>query len=283
VILAASRDALQAALTPWRDAGERLALVATMGNLHQGHLKLVHEARAHAQRVAVSIFVNPLQFGANEDFHGYPRTLQDDRQRLLEAGVDLLFAPGVTEIYPRGQAGHCLVMVPLLSEQLCGQSRPGHFSGVATVVCKLLNLLQPEVALFGEKDYQQLLVIRRMVADLAMPVRLVGVPTVREADGLAMSSRNRYLDAGERRQAPALYATLCSLGEALRQGQRDYLALERQGMERLGAAGFAADYVSVRRAQDLQPPGPDDNALVVLAAARLGNARLIDNLQLNLE
>ncbi len=199
---------LRERVTAWRSAGARLAFVPTMGNLHAGHLTLVREARALADMVVASIFVNPLQFGAGEDLDAYPRTLEDDRRLLAGEGCDLLFTPRVDEVYPRGQAAQTRVEVPGLSDILCGARRPGHFVGVSTVVCKLFNMVQPNLALFGEKDFQQLLVIRRMVEDLAMPVEIVGVPTVRESDGLAMSSRNGYLTAEERARAPVLYRVL---------------------------------------------------------------------------
>jgi pantoate--beta-alanine ligase len=257
-------------------AGERVAFVPTMGNLHDGHLELVRRGRALAPRVVVSIFVNPLQFGAGEDLASYPRTLERDAGLLEAAGADLLFAPPVAEMYPRPQQTR--VEVPGLSDILCGASRPGHFVGVATVVCKLLNMVQPQVALFGEKDFQQLAVIRRMVEDLCVPVQILGVPTVREPDGLAMSSRNGYLTAAERRQAPALYRALQAAAAALATGAADPEAVARQAAAAIDAAGLRTDYVSVRRAGDLAPAGAGDADLVVLAAAYLGRARLIDNL-----
>jgi len=265
----------------WRQQGERVALVPTMGNLHSGHLALVREARRSAQRTVVSIFVNPLQFGPAEDFAAYPRTLDRDRDLLAGAGADLLFAPPVAVVYPRGESEQTRVEVPALSDILCGSSRPGHFAGVATVVCKLLNMVQPELAVFGEKDFQQLLVIRRMVEDLCLPVEVQGLATVREADGLAMSSRNAYLTADERARAPALYRSLCRAAEDLRAGRGSHAVEERGGRD-LAAAGLRPDYFSVRRAQDLALPTSDDADLVVLAAAFLGRARLIDNLRVSL-
>ncbi len=264
----------------WRLGGERLALVPTMGNLHAGHLALVHEARARADRVLVSIFVNPLQFGPNEDFASYPRTLAQDRAALVRVGTDLLFTPGVDSVYPQGQAMHTRVEVPGLSEILCGATRPGHFTGVATVVCKLLNMVQPDLAVFGEKDFQQLAVIRRMVADLCLPVEILGVPTVREPDGLAMSSRNGYLSADERARAPILYRTLNWVAEQVRSGDRDLRRIEQEAAESLLEAGFEPDYISIRRSSDLAEPAAGDAPLVVLAAARLGRTRLIDNLSI---
>lgn len=280
MIVVEGREPLRQALKPWHAQRQRIALVPTMGNLHAGHLALVRAARAQAERVLVSIFVNPLQFGPNEDFTRYPRTLDEDRKQLQQAGADLLFAPTDTEIYPNGQDNHTQVVVPGLSDELCGAARPGHFVGVATVVCKLFNLVQPHLALFGEKDFQQLLIIRRMVADLDLPVEILGIPTQREADGLAMSSRNRYLNNDERLRAPLLYGRLELLAAEVRAGARDFKRLERKALSDLVLAGFHPEYVSVRRAEDLQPPGSKDRQLVVLAAARLGKTRLIDNLRI---
>jgi pantoate--beta-alanine ligase len=273
---------LRERVAAWRVAGERVAFVPTMGNLHAGHLCLVREARARADRVVASIFVNPLQFGPSEDLDAYPRTLDEDRRLLVETGCDLLFAPRVGEVYPRGQETQTRVEVPGLSDILCGASRPGHFVGVATVVCKLLNMAQPDVALFGEKDFQQLMVIRRMVEDLVMPVEIVGVPTVREPDGLAMSSRNGYLTAEERRLAPALRRVLIAAAESLRAGE-SVARVEQAALESLAAAGLRPDYLSVRRAGDLASADPDDRDLIILAAAYLGRARLIDNLRVDLD
>ncbi len=262
--------------------GGRVALVPTMGNLHQGHLTLVRRAKEVADRVVVSIFVNPLQFDRREDLEAYPRTLEEDIDRLEAENVDLLFAPGVESIYPEGMSRHTRVEVPVVSEDFCGASRPGHFVGVATIVCKLLNMVQPQVALFGKKDYQQLLVIRKMVQDLAMPVEIIGVPTVREADGLAMSSRNNYLSEAERRQAPALYRALRHTADRLRSGRRDFGDLEALAVGEIEDAGLKSDYFSIRRATDLGEPGEADRHLVILAAAFLGKARLIDNLEVEL-
>jgi pantoate--beta-alanine ligase len=270
---------LRARTSDWRRAGDSIAFVPTMGNLHAGHLTLVAEARPRARRVVVSIFVNPLQFGPQEDLAAYPRTLEQDAALLENAGCDLLFAPGLGTMYPRGQDAQTRVEVPGLSGILCGTSRPGHFTGVATVVCKLFHMVQPDLALFGEKDYQQLLVIRRLVEDLAMPVEVVGVPTVREPDGLAMSSRNGYLSAEERARAPALHRTLQIAADALRTG-RPAAEIEREASATLARAGMRPDYVAVRRAWDLEEPGEVDRDLVILAAAYLGRARLIDNLRL---
>ena len=274
-------DDLRTRIAGWRRAGERIALVPTMGNLHAGHLELVLRAREQAIRTVVSIFVNPLQFAPDEDLAAYPRTLEVDRKRLAEADADLLFAPAVEEVYPGGQAEQTRVEVPGISDILCGASRPGHFTGVATVVCKLFNMVQPDLAVFGEKDFQQLMVIRRMTTDLSMPVEILGVPTVREPDGLAMSSRNGYLSAEERQRAPRLQQILRSAMQSLQRG--DALAgVESRASAELAAAGFEPDYFNVRRAADLREPGADEHELVILAAARLGRARLIDNLRVDM-
>lgn len=254
----------------------RVALVPTMGNLHAGHLSLVRAARERADSVVVSVFVNPMQFGPGEDYAEYPRTLEEDAAALAGEGVDLVFAPESGQMYPSGDPA-TRVTVTGLSEILCGEDRPGHFEGVATVVAMLLNLVTPDLAVFGEKDYQQLAVIRRMAAELHLPVEIVGAPTVREADGLAMSSRNQYLSMDERAMAPVLYAALCEAAERLRAGDRDYAGIETEGRQRLAAAGFRPDYFAVRAA-DLGPPKPAARELRVLAAGRLGRARLIDNL-----
>lgn len=275
-------ESLRRQIGAWRASGEQIRLVPTMGNLHRGHIRLVEQARqlTGSGRVIVTIFVNPLQFGAGEDFASYPRTLEQDRQLLQAAGADLLFVPSETVMYPKGRQGHTEVTVPGISNKLCGAHRPGHFTGVATVVCKLFNQVRPDVALFGEKDFQQLLVIRRMVADLDLAVEIIGVPTVREESGLALSSRNQYLGAEEKVRAAELYRTLRSVADALGRGDGDYAALEGQAIHRLAQAGFVPDYVSIRRSDDLHLPGADDRSLVILAAARLGKARLIDNLRL---
>ncbi|MEF3192969.1 MAG: pantoate--beta-alanine ligase [Halothiobacillaceae bacterium] len=270
---------LRAAVRALRAKNRRIAFVPTMGNLHAGHLALVKRAQQVADAVVVSIFVNPLQFGAGEDFERYPRTEERDAALLAEAGVNLLFLPAVDTLYPHGQAGCTRVMVPELSDILCGASRPGHFVGVTTVVTKLFNIVMPDVAVFGEKDYQQLVILRRMVRDLDMPIELIGVPTVREADGLAMSSRNGYLSAEERAIAPGLYRTLCAAREALRAGQAPAL-VEAEAIERLHALGFLPEYVSVHRAEDLaHAVAGEVGSLRILAAARLGRTRLIDNIE----
>lgn len=274
---------LRDAVGSWRAAGEPVALVPTMGNLHAGHLKLVSRAKELASRVVVSLFVNPTQFDREDDLAAYPRTQERDEGLLRESGVDLLFAPAVEDVYPSGTGRVAFVEVPLLSGILCGASRPGHFRGVATVVSKLFNLVQPDVAVFGEKDYQQLAVIRRLVSDLNFPVRVVGVPTVREPDGLAMSSRNGYLTPGQRSRAGVLYGVLERVRGELEGGSLDFAVLERSAMDELRIAGFEPDYVRIRRQDDLGAPTSDDTRLVVLAAAFLGAARLIDNVTLDVE
>ncbi|HGA2319131.1 TPA: pantoate--beta-alanine ligase [Pseudomonas putida] len=274
---------LRAAVARARSEGKRIGFVPTMGNLHSGHAALVTKAAQRADFVVASIFVNPLQFGANEDLDKYPRTLAADQQRLLDAGCHLLFAPTVEEMYPDGMAVQTRVSVPGLSEGLCGASRPGHFEGVATVVSKLFNMVQPDLAVFGEKDYQQLAVIRAMVRDLNMPIQIIGEPTVRAEDGLALSSRNGYLTPEQRSTAPVVYRTLKQIGEALGRGQVDFAALIEQGKADLIAAGLRPDYLEVRHAVNLRPATFGDRDLVILVAAYLGNTRLIDNLYLHLD
>jgi pantoate--beta-alanine ligase len=263
----------------WRAEGRRVAFVPTMGNLHAGHMSLIDAARVHGERFVASIFVNPMQFGPNEDFAHYPRTPQADAAMLERAGCSLMFMPDAAEMYPGGAERATRVEVPALSRILCGEHRPGHFEGVTTVVARLFNIVQPDVAIFGEKDYQQLTIIRRMTLDLCMPIEIVAAPTVREADGLAMSSRNRYLSEAERALAPRLHATLQQAVQRLRAGDLDFAGIERSGMRALQGAGFRPDYFSVRDASDLGAPQSDTRELVVLTAARLGKARLIDNLR----
>jgi pantoate--beta-alanine ligase len=270
---------LRELVTNWRLGRESIAFVPTMGNLHMGHASLMAAAHLHGRRVISSIFVNPLQFGPSEDFSAYPRTPDDDGDVLREYGVDALFHPTVEEMYPEGSAGSTVVDVPGLTDILCGAFRPGHFQGVATVVVKLFCLVQPDVAIFGEKDYQQLTVIRRVVQDLNLPVKIVGAPTVRAEDGLALSSRNRYLSAGERATAPAIYRALDQARRRLEAGDRDYASIEAEGLGSITAAGIRPDYFEVRTADRLERPTGDEVQLVVLAAGRLGKARLIDNLQ----
>lgn len=274
---------LRAAVARARSEGKRIGFVPTMGNLHSGHAALVTKAAQRVDFVVASIFVNPLQFGPSEDLDKYPRTLAADQEKLLQAGCHLLFAPTVEEIYPDGMAGQTRVSVPQLSDGLCGASRPGHFEGVATVVSKLFNMVQPDLAVFGQKDFQQLAVIRALVRDLNMPIQIIGEPTVRAEDGLALSSRNGYLSDEQRTTAPALYRLLSQMAAAIEQGERDYPALIANGQQQLAAAGFRPDYLEVRQALSLRPAMPEDRDLVILVAAFLGATRLIDNLHLNLD
>lgn len=263
--------------TMWRQNGERIAFVPTMGNLHAGHIELVRAALQSAERVVVSIFVNPLQFGPQEDFARYPRTLTADVDQLTEVGSHLAFLPSVEQMYPESWQGVTRIEVPGISDTLCGAYRPGHFSGVATVVAKLFNMVGPDYAFFGEKDLQQLRVIQRMVRDLAMPIEVRGVATVREPGGLALSSRNGYLTAAERKQASSLYRTLVGVRDEIISGNRDFTALEAWAMGELRREGFAPQYVSVRRASDLALPSNSELDLVVFGAAHIGKTRLIDN------
>lgn len=273
-------DELRSTLREYRQRGLRIALVPTMGNLHAGHLALVTCARQHADIVVASLFVNPMQFGPGEDLDGYPRTFSADQAQLTEAGCDVLFAPAVSALYPNGLDAQTRVHVPVVGEGLCGGSRPGHFDGVSTVVSMLFNLVQPDIACFGEKDYQQLAVIRKLVRDLHMPIEIIGVPIVRAEDGLALSSRNGYLSSEERATAPTLYRTLCVLRDALERGE-PIETLIHQGKTALYDAGFTPDYLELRDAT-LAPVSPTTRHAVLLAAATLGPARLIDNLSLQL-
>jgi len=269
--------ALRRCVAGWRRAGLKVGLVPTMGNLHEGHLQLVRRARARCDRVVVSVFVNPTQFGPNEDFARYPRTLEQDAARLRQVDADLLFVPAVDAVYPHGIEVLTRVSVPVVTEPLEGEFRPGHFDGVASVVAILLNLVQPDVAVFGQKDYQQLLVVRRMVADLHLPVEIVGEPTQREPDGLALSSRNQYLNAEERSIAPGLHRCLVAVGERLRNGERDFGHLEAEAVKVLKNQGFKPQYLRIC-GPDLGAPPVSDGEWVVLVAAYLGATRLIDNL-----
>ncbi|MGQ7959424.1 pantoate--beta-alanine ligase [Pseudomonas sp. SP16.1] len=269
---------LRAAVAQARAEGKQIGFVPTMGNLHAGHAFLVATAAQRADFVVASIFVNPLQFGAGEDLDKYPRTLAADQEKLLAAGCHLLFHPDVAEMYPHGMGDQTRVSVPGVSEGLCGASRPGHFEGVATVVTKLFNMVQPDLAVFGEKDYQQLAVIRALVQDLNMPIQIVGAPTQRAEDGLALSSRNGYLSAEQRAAAPALYRSLQGIASELQRGARDYQRLIEAGQSQQRTAGFAPDYLEIRNAINLRPALIDDRHLVVLTAAHLGSTRLIDNL-----
>lgn len=268
----------------WRMQGLTVAFVPTMGNLHDGHLALVKAAHRHADKVIVSIFVNPMQFGLSEDIDNYPRTLAQDKESLIKVNTDLLFTPTASIIYPKGFGENSYVEVPNISDWYCGASRPGHFRGVATVVCKLFNLVQPDVACFGSKDYQQLQVIKTMVEDLSMAVEIIPVEIVREVSGLAMSSRNGYLTPEELAIAPILYKTLQWLSKQLRINHqaRDYAVLVMQASEMLDNAGLKTDYIKLCHAQTLAPIEPNDQDIVILAAAYLGKARLIDNLPVSL-
>ena len=263
----------------WHREGLRVAFVPTMGNLHPGHVSLIEAARRHGERFVASIFVNPMQFGPNEDFAHYPRTPRDDERMLAAAGCDLMFMPDVAEIYPHGAARATHVEVPGLSRILDGEFRPGHFEGVSTVVAKLFHIVEPHIAVFGEKDFQQLTVIRRMVADLCMPIEIVAAPTVRDVDGLALSSRNQYLTSEERALAPTIYATLSAAGRRLVAGDADFASIERAGFTALEAGGLRPDYFAIRQAADLNHPAAQERELVVLTAARMSKARLIDNIR----
>lgn len=273
---------LRAAIAGARSKGKRIAFVPTMGNLHSGHVALVEKAGQRADFVVTSIFVNPLQFGPSEDLAKYPRSLAADQEKLIEAGCHLLFTPDVEEIYPDGMQGQTIISVPGVSEGLCGASRPGHFEGVATVVCKLFNMVQPDLAIFGEKDFQQLAVIRKLVRDLNMSIQIMGEPIVRADDGLALSSRNNYLTEGQRASAPALYACLNDMASAIRAGERDFVKLTTKGKTALRKAGFRPDYLEICEANSLHSASAEDQELVILAAAFMGKTRLIDNLALNL-
>jgi pantoate--beta-alanine ligase len=273
VLVIHTKQQLAEQIVEWRHNDEHIALVPTMGNLHAGHLSLVELAREHA----VSIFVNPTQFGKDEDYEQYPRTLELDKRRLKTATADMIFAPDVATLYPFGLDKATTVSVPGLTENFCGATRPGHFDGVTTVVARLFAIVQPDVAVFGQKDYQQQLVIRRMAEDLSLPITIITGETVRNDDGLAMSSRNSYLSDEERAVAPVLYETLSYVGQELQSGRRNFEKLEALAGERLTAAGFDVDYFAIRRALNLEVPDRDCDDLVVLTAAQLGAARLIDN------
>lgn len=263
----------------WRRRGERVGFVPTMGNLHDGHLRLIEAVQPLCDRVVVSIYVNPLQFGPKEDYSQYPRTWDADLSRLQKRSIDAVFAPVDRQMYPRGREDCCRIEIPVLGDLLEGAARPGHFSGVATVVAKLFSIVEPDIAAFGEKDLQQLRVVERLVADLNLHVHILAVPTVREPDGLALSSRNGYLSAAERAAAPELYRVLCQARERLRTGESDVPSVENEAMQSLVAAGFRPEYVSVRCFEDLVAPRESCAQHVVLAAAWLGKARLIDNLK----
>lgn len=273
-------DALRGQILDWQSSGQRIVFVPTMGNLHAGHLKLVSVAHEYGTRVIVSIFVNPLQFQPGTDYESYPRTLQADTDKLNEARVHCLFTPSVQDMYGASQDSQTTIQVSGLSDLLCGYYRPGHFVGVTTVVGKLFNLVQPHVAVFGEKDFQQLLIIRQMVRDLCFPVEVIGVPTMREEDGLAMSSRNQYLTEEERIQASQLFQVLLEVKRKVDAGETAFNLIENQAMNRLQQTGFLPEYVSICQPETLQPGQADSTHLRVLAAAWLGEARLIDNLEI---
>ena len=277
-----SNAQLQAALKRFRSEGQSIVFVPTMGNLHEGHLDLVRKARTLCDIVVVSIFVNPLQFGAGEDLDGYPRTMAADKEKLFAEGVQLLYAPGVEDIYPDGMSRQTIVSVPELGDTLCGSSRPGHFDGVTTVVSKLFNIVQPDVSVFGEKDFQQLSIVRKMVKDLCMAIEIVGVKTTRDEDGLAKSSRNGYLSQAERSIAPLLHQTLTTCREAIACDFDNFLQLESHARMKLLQAGFEPDYFAIRDARTLRAVTEDTEEIAILAAASLGNTRLIDNVRLSL-
>lgn len=274
-----SIEEMQSCSQQWRREGLRIGFVPTMGNLHDGHLQLIETARQKADRVVVSIFVNPLQFGPNEDFEQYPRTLEADIGKLEPLSVDVVFAPDEKSFYTNDRNKITYVEVPGLSDILCGASRPGHFRGVTTVVNKLFNIIQPDTAVFGSKDYQQLTIIRQMVEELAMPVQLIGLDTVRETDGLAMSSRNRYLTSEQRALAPELYKCLQSLRQAILDGEQDLENLVAEAKGQLMQLGFRVDYLEIRDAQHLQSSSEQSQSLVILTAVWLGDTRLIDNIR----
>ncbi|NWN92905.1 pantoate--beta-alanine ligase [Marinobacter adhaerens] len=269
---------LRTILRGYRQQEKTVALVPTMGNLHEGHISLVRKAAEAADIVVTSIFVNPMQFGASEDLDTYPRTLSEDQEKLCDAGTTLVFAPSAEEIYPEGLARHTRVVVPEVSDGHCGASRPGHFEGVATVVSMLFNMVQPDVAVFGEKDCQQLAVIRKMTQDLMLPVEVIGAPTVREYDGLAKSSRNGYLSEEERRLAPVIYQTLQATAAKIAAGREDFLELSQEAGDQLREAGLRLDYFNIANSQTLKPATREDKHVTLLAAAFLGTTRLIDNL-----
>ena len=273
---------LREALGAERRAGKRIGFVPTMGNLHEGHIQLIHQSNANADITVASIFVNPLQFGENEDLDAYPRTLKADQDKLEAAGCDYLFAPNSDEMYPNGQVIQTQVEVPGISDIHCGATRPGHFRGVATVVCKLFGMVQPDVAIFGEKDFQQLMVIRRMAEDLFLPVEIQGAAIARAENGLALSSRNGYLSKAELEVAPVLNSTIRNTIEQIQNGRNDFEALQEEAQAALEEVGFKRDYYSICNRQNLQPARADDEELVLVAAAYLGKARLIDNMVVDL-
>ena len=268
---------IRAQVKAWRQQGETVAFVPTMGNLHLGHITLIKEAKQRADHVVASIFVNPMQFGKNEDLDSYPRTLADDQAALVAAGAELLFTPTPEIIYPKGMDAQTFVEVPRISDELCGASRPGHFRGVATIVCKLFNIVQPDIAVFGQKDFQQLLVIRTMVEDLSMPIEIIGVETIREDSGLAMSSRNGYLSIEQKQQAAQIKRSLDAMALSLKAGNAIDSVIA-QAQTELSEAGFKHDYLDVRNANTFAIANDTDKELVILVAAYMGTTRLIDNI-----
>ena len=277
MLVAHTKQEIVEQVADWRHHDDHIALVPTMGNLHAGHLALVELAREHAERVVVSIFVNPTQFGEGEDFEAYPRTLERDKRHLKKTSADMIFAPSIETVYPFGLEMATKVSVPGLTQNFCGAARPGHFDGVTTVVARLFAMVQPDVAVFGQKDYQQQLVLRHMVKDMSLPISIITGNTVRDDDGLALSSRNTYLSDEERTRAPLLFETIQSVSNELQNGRRNFEELEASAIARLSESGFNVDYLSIRRAQNLEVPDRDCDDLVVLVAARLGVTRLIDN------
>ena len=279
--IAESIQTLRAVRKRWREEKYTVGFVPTMGNLHDGHLSLLQKSRELTDKTVCSIFINPLQFDKAKDLERYPKTMDDDIAGLQDHGADLLFVPTTEMIYPHGDAKPTTISVPGIAELLEGKHRKGHFTGVATVVCKLFNLVEPDVAVFGEKDFQQLILIRQMVADLNFPIEIIGAPTIRSPEGLALSSRNGYLTAKQRDQASEIYRSLKECVESLRAGERDFAKLESHAMERLSTAGFSPEYFTIRNVVNLQPASETDDAeaLIVLTAAGLGKARLIDNMQ----
>ncbi|MBU2969581.1 pantoate--beta-alanine ligase [Pseudoalteromonas sp. C2R02] len=275
-------SALRQQIKAWKQSGLTVAFVPTMGNLHQGHFSLIEKAKTLADKVVASIFVNPMQFGANEDLDSYPRTLEQDQQGLKALGTDLLFTPTPDIIYPKGLDAQSFVEVPGVSEGHCAGTRPDHFRGVSTVVCKLFNLVQPDIACFGEKDFQQLQVIRTMVEDLSMPIDIIGVSTKREESGLAKSSRNGYLTAQQQDVAKVLYACLQHSQKALQSGERDYSSIIQTAKNTLSKAGLKPDYFNICNKADLKEAKVDCKSFVILAAAFLGSVRLIDNIQVDI-
>ena len=280
--IAETITALRTQIKVWRQQNQTIAFVPTMGNLHQGHLSLVAKAQELADKVVVSVFVNPLQFNDATDLAAYPRTLEQDIQQLVSVDCDLLFTPTSEMMYPNGMEAQTTVSVPGMDDKLCGRDRPGHFDGVVTIVNKLFNMVQADIAIFGEKDYQQLLLIKIMVQDLNLPIEIVGLPTYRESSGLAMSSRNQYLTDPQREQAAELYQTLLTVKAQLEQGDQSFDAIQQQAIEHLNNSGFATDYVDIRRSDNLEQAKAGEKSLRILLAAKLGQARLIDNIVCNL-